>query len=388
MITIVTTHGAFALAAAAALLPAAHAQRPDFAPPIPRATLRALDAHPGAADANSGALAVSADGSHVLGWANSPLSRAAREATYWGASTHPTGVGTLPTLNVWGSLRAISRDGLFLVGDTNAGEAMSAVIWSDSLGLSALPALPGSVGSTAAGVASGGGTVVGTSDFRDEVTASHPVLSREATRWENGVATGLGFLPGGASSEATDVSPDGRFVVGRSDVPMGFQSHEAFLWSATGGMQSLGDLPGGYRRSLAVAVSDDGSVVAGWGMATSHPFRTRVWRWTNQTGLVLIDLLTGDFGAEPTDMSGDGNVIVGWSTTPGGAERRPFIWDPVHGTRDLMAVLESQGADISPWRDSSGRVFMEAQGVSADGKTVVGTGRRQNEFHGWVATIL
>ncbi|MGK0482133.1 MAG: hypothetical protein ACJAQ3_002112 [Planctomycetota bacterium] len=64
------------------------------------------------------------------------------------------------------------------------------------------------------------------------------------------------------------------------------------------------------------------------------------------------------------------------------------MWDPVHGTRDLMAVLESQGADISPWRDSSGRVFMEAQGVSADGKTVVGTGRRQNEFHGWVATIL
>src|SRR5690606_27041919 len=73
---------------------------------------------------------------------------------------------------------------------------------------------------------------------------------------------GLGHLAPGGFSEASDVSFDGRFVVGTSTSPNG---SEAFLWEIGEGMRGLGDLSGGDVRSRALGVSDDGSVVVGYG---------------------------------------------------------------------------------------------------------------------------
>ena len=55
---------------------------------------------------------------------------------------------------------------------------------------------------------------------------------------------------------------------------------EAFRWTSAGGMQPLGDLPGGGTYSYSAGVNGDGSVVVGH--ATSA-FGTEAFRWTATT---------------------------------------------------------------------------------------------------------
>jgi probable HAF family extracellular repeat protein len=69
----------------------------------------------------------------------------------------------------------------------------------------------------------------------------------------------LGTL-GGSESEAFGVSADGSVVVGWAYNAAG--QTRAFRWTASGGMQDLGTLPGG-SLSVAYGVSADGSVVVG-----------------------------------------------------------------------------------------------------------------------------
>ncbi|MGK0219566.1 MAG: putative membrane protein, partial [Planctomycetota bacterium] len=72
---------------------------------------------------------------------------------------------------------------------------------------------------------------------------------------------------------------------------------------------------------------------------------------------------------------------------PASANRAPVIWDALNGTRDLILVLEAAGVDVSAWRDTAGNTFMQATGISADGKTIVGYGNFDNSRRAWVATL-
>lgn len=65
---------------------------------------------------------------------------------------------------------------------------------------------------------------------------------------------GIGFLPGNEQySEAHAVSADGSVVVG--EARPGNHPEDAVLWTRSGGLEYLGDLPGGDRRSLATDVN-------------------------------------------------------------------------------------------------------------------------------------
>src|SRR5262245_24161422 len=69
--------------------------------------------------------------------------------------------------------------------------------------------------------------------------------------------TPLGFLPGGAYSEAYGVSTDGSVIVGSS-------GSRPFRWTSSGGMVGLGTLPGvAFSSGAAFDVTGDGSVVVG-----------------------------------------------------------------------------------------------------------------------------
>src|SRR2546422_11722647 len=72
--------------------------------------------------------------------------------------------------------------------------------------------------------------------------------------------TGLGQTPCGFSGSANGVSADGRIVVGRGGVSTGA---EAFRWE-DGVMTCLGTLPGVGHDSGAFAASADGSVIVGF----------------------------------------------------------------------------------------------------------------------------
>ena len=83
-------------------------------------------------------------------------------------------------------------------------------------------------------------------------------------------------------------------------------------------------------------------------------------------------------------VSADGSVIVGEASTFNPTSRyEPFIWDQVNGMRGLTSVLQDLGVQIpSGWR------LQEAHAVSADGRTIVGTGANPSgQFEAWVAVV-
>jgi hypothetical protein len=86
----------------------------------------------------------------------------------------------------------------------------------------------------------------------------------------------------------------------------------------------------------------------------------------------LGDLPGGNFESIPRAVSADGSVIVGSSASGSGAEA--FIWTKADGIRNLREVLIAAGA---PGLD--GRVLSSAEGISADGRTIVGSA--------WIATL-
>lgn len=172
--------------------------------------------------------------------------------------------------------------------------------------------------------------------------------------------TGLGDLPGGAyRSVARAVSADGSVVVGASRVT-DFGDF-AFRWTAESGIVALTDATGGHFDSLidAYGISADGSVIAGVGRAGTN---TEGFRWTAASGYVgLGDLPGGVFHSQAFGISSDGSTVVGSSYRggPGGVpQERAFRWNS--GT---MTDLGSVPANT----------YSAATKVSADGSVVIGT---------------
>jgi hypothetical protein len=120
-------------------------------------------------------------------------------------------------------------------------------------------------------------------------------------------------------------------IVGSSNSPFG--GTEAVRW-VDGAIQGLGDLPGGAFSSRAFATRADGAVVVG-------------------------DSITS---------------LTGFSA---------FIWDEVHGMRDLQDFLVNQfELDLTGWTLTS------AMDISDDGLVIVGTGvNPSGASEGWIAVM-
>ncbi|MCX6900207.1 MAG: hypothetical protein NT105_16105 [Verrucomicrobia bacterium] len=254
--------------------------------------------------------------------------------------------------------------------------------------------------------------------------------------------TGLGFLPDGGRSIAVAVSSDGSTVVGQAD--QGLNSI-AFRWTAASGMIALGSFPGGYT-SNARSVSGDGSVVWGEGMSPSgckrfqwtaahgmvaldpktdanrlpiprlklnkdFPFKDPTigavssssdgkiivgnrllpafccesFRWTKMDGFMYLGYLPGCDICCASAISNDGSVVVGYGSR-GPAEQpsmqKAFIWDKVNGIRDFQSLLTSEyHIALTGWE------LQKATDISADGRTIVGTGKHNGHYEAWVAHL-
>ena len=196
-----------------------------------------------------------------------------------------------------------------------------------------------------------------------------------------GTMVGLGDLPGGDSySFGYGISQDGTTVVGgasstASSAGSSFTlDFEAFRWTSGGGMQALGDLPGGGYHSIATAVSADGEVVVGNSTSTaSGILDLEAFRWTQATGMQpLGDLPGGNYISEALGVSGDGKIVVGRSAVAIGDAGvdvfAPFIWDEFNGMRDLRTVFADLGLVLP------NLVLTSANAISDDGLTVTGSG--------------
>jgi len=205
----------------------------------------------------------------------------------------------------------ISADGGTIVGvyHSDSSGSLVAFHWHDGTLTEVAPGF-------AKGVSADGSIVVG--------GTSNP---NEAFLWTaaDGV-TGLGYLPGGSSgfSIAVRISANGQVVVGESTNAT--SDTEAFRWTESGGMVGLGDLPGGEFYSEVWDVTADGSIVVGQG-TTSDGGAPIIWDETNGMR-ILADVLTNDYGLGDAlagwdlnvvqAISDDGTVIVGFGVNPDG----------------------------------------------------------------------
>jgi uncharacterized membrane protein len=245
---------------------------------------------------------------------------------------------------------------------------------------------------------------------------------------------------------AFDISADGQSVVGSIFGESGdYDDREAFLWTEDDGMTSLPPLPG-FRGSEAKAISADGRVTAGQSLRTEDPFNVsttergatiwtsndaggfeaiglgrprgedtdarlistdglvvagvsrldmggpllpvdRAFRWTEEKGIFKLDLLDGTTDSYPRGITSDGSIIVGEGFWFVGGQGRPFVWDTIHGTRDLKQVLfEEHGIrpDVFPPELETGP---RVNGISGDGRVVGGFYELGDEKIGWLAVL-
>jgi uncharacterized membrane protein len=210
----------------------------------------------------SNAYAVSDGGKTVvgLGWDGCKAS-----AFRW---TKKTGMVSLGSLDGQASrANDISADGSVIVGwdDSPVGERRGA-IWVN--GAERLLSPSGTFVGSSEAVSSNGRVVVGGE-------ASRGPERRQAYRWtENKGVTLLGRLRGTGTgplgiASALGVTDDGRVIVGFS----GGRHRDAFVWTRAMGMVKFEDyLKGlgvtglrGWRLDTATAISGDGTTIAGWG---------------------------------------------------------------------------------------------------------------------------
>ncbi|MBS0172773.1 MAG: putative Ig domain-containing protein [Nitrospira sp.] len=238
--------------------------------------------------------------------------------------------------------RAASVDGSVIAGDTDAGSFR----WSVADGFQMIL---GNVAPHSANAVTPDGTVI---VGKGQINGFIP----GAFRWT--AATGavrLDTLAGYADAEAFGVSADGNVIVGASYFgPLGEQA-QAVRWVADGSggftVEGLGDLPGGNFMSRAVAVSADGNVILG---ISESDRGQEAFLWTASGGMQGLGDSTGDLRA----MSADGSVMVGGNT----------IWDANNGARSLIQVIVDSGfAGFENW-SSINAISISADGRTIVGE--------------------
>ena len=314
---------------------------------------------------------------------------------------------------------AISADGSVIVGSSGTPTGQRAFRWTLDTGIQALPMPVGaSVAYTwATDVSADGSTVVGYggNSFSTRVGWEGLVWQNSATPtevavagkgvWLNGVsgdgsiATGTmhgtaaldlseafrypiggvvsplsGQLYPGANvqSNATAISKDGSTIVGDT-VNLDPIIRSAFQWTEAGGMTAVGDFS-------ANAVSRDGSAVVG-AMNSANGFQA--YRWTQTGGLTPLSYGPG-YTNQALGVSGDGKVVVGFVENTSSDLRQAFYWkEGMSEMRLLQDVLvERYGFDLSGW------TLTKAYAVSDDGRTVVGRGYSpQGTDEAWRAVL-
>ncbi|WP_193213235.1 HYR domain-containing protein [Luteolibacter marinus] len=341
---------------------------------------------------------ISADGSNVAGDSQifSGSTYQGYEAFRWTETGGLQSLGSLSTGSAgfrFAVTSGISADGSAVAGSSYAYSGLTyqgteAFRWTETGGMQSLGALStrsdGYRDSHTRGISADGLIVAGDSVIFSGLAA----VGREAFRWTE--TSGMQSL--GALSTRSDgyryaytigLSADGSTVAGYSEIYSGSvgKGTEAFRWTETGGMQSLGALStrsDGFRYAIASGISADGSTVTGYSnLYSGSTYQGReVFRWTETGGLQSLGALsTGSDGFRNSiarGISADGGVVVGLSNLYSGTSvigQKAFAWTEAGGMRNIEEILTSDfGVDLSDWE------LRDALSLSADGTIVAGQG--------------
>ena len=268
---------------------------------------------------------------------------------YWTAADGMVPLGDLGGND--GDAFAANSDGSVIVGkslDAAVGGHYQAFRWENGIMTPLVPVVP-NVDSSATGVSADGSVVVGeTVDLGG---------NEVAFRWENNLMTTLGSTAGRTDSDCWGVSADGLVVVGA--VSNSGNNLLAYRWEG-GLMSDLGTLGG--AESYANAVSADGSIVVG--ASDNLAGYLEAFRWTQADGMHGLGSLGGD--SQANAVSADGSIIVGVSEDANAIDQG-CVWTDL-GISAIDDLLSRAGVDMTSCHIS------EANGISADGSTIVAKG--------------
>lgn len=253
------------------------------------------------------------------------------------------------------SVAAVNSDGSVPVGRCFGTEGTRAVRWVGGVVEELTPA--GSGNGYASAVSADGNTVVG---YLRRTDTTVPF------RWTAGSgAVEIPILSPGEATYAFATNDAGNIVVGLSGT-------QGFRWTIGSNPERIGT-----RDCTPLGINADGSVIVG--EMKNEAGNAHAFRWTETAGLVDLGVLASDPETHAYAVSADGNTIVGESGNSEDGEG--LIWTTADGLRPLKVVLSEAGADLSGW------YLGTAADVSADGKVIVGYGRRDGQIEGWIAHL-
>ena len=174
---------------------------------------------------------------------------------------------------------------------------------------------------------------------------------------DDGDARQIAPAPGSSWSSAIGISPDGRTIVGFALFELGSPTH-GFVHH-DGVLRALPGPQGSF--AVARAVANGGWRIAGYAL-TDVGREIVLWE---EGALRRLGIRTRpNLAAPPLALSANGHVLVG-----GSEEHGAFVWDALHGVRDLEDyVVDDLGFELGRWR------LNQAMGISNDGRTIAGLG--------------
>jgi len=211
-----------------------------------------------------------------------------------------------------------------------------AALWQPNGQMQELPPLSGDSTSAATAI-NDRGQVVGISG--DCGIAVGSVSAKHAVLWENGVPIDLGNIGGDAWNTPTAINNRGM-IVGFANTATGTaRTFEAFIWTKSRGMRSLGKIPGDLR-STANGINEEGDKIVG--LSRGGPFLFRAVLWQNNT---LIDMNSLTVPGSPFlllagDIDQEGH-IVGEAFHPDTLEAPAYVATPTDDDDRPQAVRET-----------------------------------------------
>lgn len=308
---------------------------------------------------------MNADATVLAGLA--PVGNDEQQVFRWSAASGYADLG----LNAAGWTRSW-LGGISADGSTIAGGAMGpdhdidAFLWTESSGLRELAAPDGVDYCQANGITPDGRVIVGSA-----AVDGHNVV----VRWVDGQFHNLGYAAD-RMPHAKGVSDDGSAIATSEHWDGNLQ---AGRWTEAGGFQVLGGLTTS-GTSEAWQISGDGRTIVG--LASVADGMNHAFAWTSESGMVDLGLLPGDLGSSvATAVSFDGSIIAGtsgWFTS-----NRAFLWTSATGLVDLREYLIDQGvAELAGWQ------LLSVTDLSNDGRILIGTASSDlGELYQFVATI-
>ena len=333
---------------------------------------------------------LSADGSMAVGtfsWFDTTTSYEGYESFFWNRNTNEVSfVKDLTENPLYGNAYRISADGSTIVGHTVESNGESGFIWDREAGIADIGTLydQGYFLSPPRDLSADGSTVVGVSaDW--EITGIV-----EAFIWnrEDGIQ-GLGsYFADSLYNVANGVSEDGSIIVGTRNIDSdNFFSQDPLVLNRNNDSVTIIQGDESFIPDNASNISSDGSTVIGQGYAidpdSGRLFSGReAFVWNEALGLQRLgDFAGGDIDSSANGISADGSMIVGTGETDTGD--LAFIWDAASGMRSLKDVLEQDyNLDLTGWTLES------ATNISDDGSTIIGSGINPNGIgESWIATL-